>query len=61
MTTALYIVSPNDNVDAFASLSRSVEYGDKKVYIGNVVHAVQPIVLIDGPPMELKKKLIAPL
>ena len=59
MTTALYIVSPNDNVDAFASSARSVENGDKKAYIGKVVHAVQPIVLIDGPPMELKKKLSA--
>ena len=57
MTTALYIVSPNDNVDAFASSSRSVEYDDKNVYIGNVAQAVQSVVFSDGSPIELKNKL----
>lgn len=57
MITALYIVSPNDNVEAFASLARSVEYGDKKVYVGKVAQVVQPVVFSDGSPIELKNKL----
>ena len=57
MTTALYIVSPHDNVEVFSSSARSVEYDDKKVYVGKAAQAVQPVVFSDGAPIELKNKL----
>lgn len=57
MTAAVYIVSPSDKVDAFASQARSVEYDGMKVLVGNAEHDVRSVVFADGSPGELKKKL----
>lgn len=57
MTAAVYIVSPSDKVDAFASQARSVEYDGMKILVGNAEHDVRSVVFADGSPGELKKKL----
>lgn len=57
MTTAVYIVSPSDKVDAFASHVRSIDYDGRKVLVGNAVQDVRTVVFADGSPGELKKKL----
>ena len=57
MTVAVYIVSPSDKLDTFASQARSVEYDGMKVLVGNVVQDVRSVVFAYGSPEELKKKL----
>ena len=57
MTTAVYIVSPSDKIDAFASHVRSIDYDGRKVLVGNAVQDVRTVVFADGSPGEFKKKL----
>ena len=57
MTTAVYILSPADKIDAFALRSRELEYDARKVLIGSADGDVRPVVFLDGSPAELKSAI----
>ena len=57
MTTAVYIVSSNDNVAAFASKARKTECDGRNVVVGNVDGDVRTVIFADGSPEALKNAL----
>ena len=48
MTSAVYVVSPRDNVKAFAATSREFEYDGRAVHVGGMVEEVRSVVFADS-------------
>ena len=57
MTTAVYILSPNDKIDSFASQAQELEYDARKVLVGPSDGDVRTVVFLDGSPTELKNAI----
>lgn len=57
MTTAVYILSPNDKIDSFASQAQELEYDARKVLVGSTDGDVRTVVFLDGSPTELKNAI----
>ncbi len=58
MTAAVYLLSPNDRVEAFASKAQEFEYDSHKVLIGQVEDEVRSVVFLDESPRELKSAIL---
>lgn len=57
MTTAVYIVSPEDKIDTFASKARELEFDSRKVLLDKTESDVKAVVFLDGSPTELKNAI----
>lgn len=57
MTTAVYVLSPHDKIENFASKARRDAYENSAVYIGGLKDEVRSVVFVDGSPAELKRKI----
>ena len=57
MTTAVYIVSPEDKIDAFASKARELEFDSRRVLVDKTESDIKTVVFIDGPPIGLKNAI----
>ena len=58
MTTAVYILSSSDEIEAFASRARELEYDTRKVLVGPTDGDVCSVVFLDRSPAELKSAIV---
>lgn len=57
MMTAVYILSPSDEIDAFAAKAREREFDARKVFVGAIEGDVRAVVFLDGSPYALKQAI----
>lgn len=55
MMTAVYILSPSDEIDAFAAKAREREFDARKVFMGAIEGDMRSVVFQDGSPYVLKQ------
>ncbi len=57
MTTAVYILSPSDKIDAFAAKAREREFEARNVFVGVIEGDMRSVVFQDGSPYMLKQAI----
>ena len=57
MTTAVYILSPSDKIDAFAAKAREREFEARNVFVGAIEGDMRSVVFQDGSPYVLKQAI----